>query len=409
MGVLGVVMPLACDEAVEGIPAPECIEGRQVACVCPDGLMGAQTCSTEGAFGDCRCSGMPSTSGASGSSASSGSGGALPEGEKIASGDDVLIDVFVADAGIVVVSSRRVELVGRDGAVLQALVWPRDITAADLANDRVAIADEGKLTTLDLGLGMLVSVDLVASCDSGSIVKELFVCGHPLGDHAGSESFDSYDLTTGLRVAHADTFGAVGHRPRQVRDTGDIVSLTARDARVGQRYALSTVADDGGVSLVGSAPGGALVGDAFALIGVSGDEVVSADGSLHTVCAPGCELNGNQCFPKSGSLPTLGVTEYGPETYVGLDSDGAGEIYGLVGLIPGEVGYTRCYFGCRAQRVDATTGLVKQEKVYQLDAGRVVAVRHDAVSNTLVVGYRTVAEGVIDPYPGFRVALLAYE
>ncbi|MEM6733705.1 MAG: calcium-binding EGF-like domain-containing protein, partial [Myxococcota bacterium] len=45
------------DEPVE--VAIECIEGRSVSCACSDGRGGSQTCTSDGTFGSCECTGAP--------------------------------------------------------------------------------------------------------------------------------------------------------------------------------------------------------------------------------------------------------------------------------------------------------------------------------------------------------------
>jgi hypothetical protein len=55
--------------------------------------------------------------------------------------------------------------------------------------------------------------------------------------------------------------------------------------------------------------------------------------------------------------------------------------------------------------------IAQTKKSYGLDLGEVVAVRHDATANALVVGYSRppTNSSTTAPYTGFRVELLSYE
>src|SRR5262249_44330616 len=143
-----------------------CVPGQQVACACVGGELGAQVCLRDSTFGPCLCPSEPhgvssasgystaastssegpgpgpgvggshaaggtSGSGAAGGTSGSGAaGGGSSPGVEIDRGTSPLIDVFVADGGIFVVSERKVLLMDRKGQALNELDSPRDITAA---------------------------------------------------------------------------------------------------------------------------------------------------------------------------------------------------------------------------------------------------------------------------------------
>lgn len=67
--------------------------------------------------------------------------------------------------------------------------------------------------------------------------------------------------------------------------------------------------------------------------------------------------------------------------------------------------------GCSVQRIAAVERVITSQKVYDLDLGAVVATRHDALSNSLILGFRRAGaySATTDPYPGYRVELLSYQ
>src|SRR5690606_8825488 len=111
----GVPWAASCESQVS-----VCVPGRQVSCACPGGLEGVQTCNDDEMFDDCECDfpvGAATTSGSgagasstgagasSGSGAGGGGGGGTggASGVTLSAGDEVLVDVFVGDAGIYLV------------------------------------------------------------------------------------------------------------------------------------------------------------------------------------------------------------------------------------------------------------------------------------------------------------------
>ncbi|MEJ7733761.1 MAG: hypothetical protein WKG00_31770 [Polyangiaceae bacterium] len=111
--------------------------GQQIACACPGGFDSVQVCGPDSTFEACQC-GYDSGSGAGGPGSGAGgpgsgaggpgsgaggpgSGGAgAGSGSTLASGSSPLIDVFVADAGIVIVEQDAVKLVDRGGVPSRA-------------------------------------------------------------------------------------------------------------------------------------------------------------------------------------------------------------------------------------------------------------------------------------------------
>jgi hypothetical protein len=109
---------------------------------------------------------------------------------------------------------------------------------------------------------------------------------------------------------------------------------------------------------------------------------------------------------KDGAVGTLASSE----TFIGMDSDGAGSLYALVAQTASYFD-PLCQNGCLVQRIDVAAHTVLAEATTTIEVGAVVATHHDPVSGKLVVGHRLPGDYYFedDPYPGFQVSLLSYE
>ncbi len=418
---LGALLP-ACggrsiaEEPLSSVPA--CVPGGQALCGCVGGDYGAQVCLDDGTYGPCDCDGSgPGQGGAgagvgagAGSGASgqggSGAGAADPVGEEteIGTGTSVLVDVMVQDAGIVIITRDAVALVDRAGATLQKVDWPRDITAAAFDGSSLVIADEALFTTLDLDLQEVAGAELVEECASAVMISgDRFVCGPP---NDWDRIFYTYATTTGELLAASDEYTYNGIPMRRIPGTDELVTVTVDSSP--SDYHLYTVLSDT-VTYVGESPyhGDFPINGVYAFDGVPPAHLVTHEGLMLTIHAPGCEPGdwyNQSCFVKDGALGTLSDQE----KFVGMDNDADGKVYGITasGSWDG-----LCEPTCGVQRVNVASHTVEAEAEYTLDIGEVIAARHDPISKTLVVGYRLEGDYYFedDPYPGYRVVLLPYE
>lgn len=132
-------------------------------------------------------SGSPSNSGvASGDSDGVGGNQASDDGLMLSSGSQTLVDLFVSDAGVLLIFSDEVRLVSRDGKTIQSVKAPREVTAAAFDGKLLVVADKAKFTTYDPSLMQLTSANLAVTCSSGVLMdNSRFVCGQNVDwDHS---------------------------------------------------------------------------------------------------------------------------------------------------------------------------------------------------------------------------------
>ncbi len=431
--------------------AADCTEGRQISCACPGGREGVQQCNAQGHYETCVCAPLTSTQGGSqgwpagtagsgnkagtgpgqagtggthpgtggqgtgGSSAGApGAGGSAgstmaPPAALLHSGTSRLIDLFVSDAGIMVVLADAVIQLDRQGAELQHLAWPRQITAAAFDGERLVVTDKARFTTLDVTLQKLADGDLYESCQSAVLVsKGRLVCGPT---SSWERIFVTYDSSTGAHLASSKPYTYQGLPMKRV--PGQDAFVTVSNTTSPSDFFLYRVDDTGLVTYVNESPyhGDFRISDVYAF-DAGAEHVVTDTGLLLKVEGPGCTPQQNSsdsgCFVKDGTLGTL----WGQESFAAMDSDGQGKLHAVVsggGIIaPWD---SICENGCRIQRIDVASHLVETDRAIEADIGAVTVVRHDPVSDALVLGYRLVTNKP-DPntnYPGYRVVLQRYE
>ncbi|MFO0590964.1 MAG: hypothetical protein U0441_25700 [Polyangiaceae bacterium] len=416
----------------DGGEIPYCVPGEQNDCHCPGGLVGVQICLDDGTFAACHCDGAIGGSGTGGSgtgavgtggngtggngtggngTGGNGTGGSMPVGTEteLSAGSSILIDVFVMDAGILLVFQDAVMLVDRAGNQMKTLSWPRDITSAAFDGARVVIADQAILTTLDLDLQEVASANVVEVCASAVLVGGgRFVCG-PENDW--DRVFYTHDATTGELIGTSVPYTYNGIPMRRVPGTDDFIAVTV-DSSPSDFHLYSVGADDVAV-YVNESPyhGDFPITDIYAFDGSPPEHLITHTGLMLKIYGPKCNPSessfSTDCFLKDGALGTLS----GNERFIGMDSDAAGKVYGITSSANAAPWDSACAPSCGVQRADVATHVVESKTSYALDLGAVVAARHDPISNTLVVGYRLSGDYYFpgDPYPGHRVALLPYQ
>jgi hypothetical protein len=401
-----------------------CVPGQQIACACPGGFDSVQVCGLDSTFDACQC-GYDSGSGAGGPGSGAGgpgsgaggpgsgaggpgSGGA-GNGSTLASGTSPLVDVFVADAGIVIVERDAVKLVDRGGQVLQETSWPRDIGAAAFDGEHLVIADAAKLTTLDLAFGEVASGNLQEACVSGVMVSgKRFVCG-PENDW--DRIYYTYDALSAALLQQSAPYTYNGRPMRRVPGTDEFITVT--DDLSPSDFHLYTVSSSGVPSYINESPyhGDFGVNRVYAFDGSPPTHLVTHEGLMLRIhganCTPDYYSTDDGCFVKDGALGTLSTGEY----FLGMDSDAGGQVYAIVG---GDFYYSdesMCTDGCSVQHVDVASHTVTSEHAYTLDLGAVIATHHDPVSGAMVLGYRKAGAYYFedDPYPGWSVSLLGYQ
>lgn len=426
----GLVFGLGCGPSSiidDGPRPPRCVPGHTVSCACADGRTGAQVCGDDGAFEACQCRhGTSGSSGAGTASAGSGAttgggattgsgagtgGGGVGGGDetRLSTGASVLIDAFVAEAGIIIVLADAVLLVDRAGEELARVDSAREITAAAFDGETLVVADRARFASYDLALAKITEGDLAEECASAVLVSDhRFVCG-PTNDW--DRIFTAYDARTGAFVASSDTYTYNGIPMRRIPGTDDFVTVTVDSSP--SDFHLYSVLDTGEAQYVNESPyhGDFSVTDVYAFNGSPPTHLVTHEGLMLRIYGPRCSAAESsfdaECFVRDGALGTL----LGAQRFVGMDNDAEGKLYGLVSVSGNLYFDPPCEAGCLVQRVDIASRTVESQRMHSLDMGAAVVVRHDPVSSALLVGYRLPGDYYFpgDPYPGFAVSLLDYE
>jgi hypothetical protein len=360
--------------------------------------------------------------GASGGSAGSaggagGAGGAAGGAGGAAGGDshcgatqtlvdsaNALIDLFVVDAGVIVVDDSSVSLIGRDAKVIKAVPFARQITAAAFDGTRLVVADEAEITVLSPGLDVGQSALLTMSCGSAVLVGENhFVCGPandwervfytydvgaipPVGISTSVSSY-TYDGIQMWRVSGTDTFVTVEN----------YFSLFAVDATTGAVTLQS-----------GSSFASSVVSSLFAFGGTPATTMIQGGGNILTIAPADCntaQTGTPTCFAQIGTLGTL----RSGQGYVGLGDDGAGRIVAVVSQPANFNPFASpCVDGCPVQYIDVATRTILQQQTYKIaDMSKIVRTLFDPVCGSAVVGYGKGSSGALTT-SGYRVQAFAF-
>jgi hypothetical protein len=385
--------------------------GYTMSCACPGGRFGRQTCGSDQQFSPCDCPAFDGGTGFGGSiNVGDANGGGdvstIAMGTLLSSGASRLIDVFVASTGIIVVTADSVTVVDRKGMQVTTLSAPREITAAAFEGSTLAIADKAILTTYTADLAPVGMATLTESCVLLAMVSgSRVVC-------AGQANFPTklytFNAMTGVAIQTASVSTQVNGYLRHVLGKDDLVA--AQQSTSG--FTLLRIDASSMVSTMGSSPFQHMykASSVFAFTGNPADHIITEDGLFANIYAPMCDpsfTTSAQCFVQDGALGTL----RGTEKFIGLDgADGAGKAYALVDTPMSSFDTRHCVGGCAVESIDVVMRIAQTKKSYSLELGQVVAARHDATSNGLVVGYAKpgASSSVGTPYPGFRVELLSY-
>jgi hypothetical protein len=327
---------------------------------------------------------------------------------KLVGGSEKLIDVFAVEAGIIVVRSDAILLVGRDRVVKKTYSAPRIITATAFDGTYLAAADAAKLVVLDPALNVLGEVALIESCAAAVIVNDgVFVCG-PGNDW--DRIFYTYDLKTRtlLRKA-ARKYTYNGIPMRRVPGTNDFVTVTVSTSP--SDFHLYRVDASGETTFVNESPyhGDFPATTVFAFAGTPVTHVVNLDGLLLSLAAPACSTAGNAfmngCFVKDGNLGTLWMQE----RFVALGNDAQGGLYGVVAKPGSPFNDSPCAGGCAVQRIDVERRTVLHQKTHALiGARRFVTLAADPGCRMVAVGYDLAAPQSLFETRGHQVDLLDY-
>jgi len=309
---------------------------------------------------------------------------------------------------VFVVTNDAVTLVDRAGAVQKTYSSPREITAAAFDGSSLAIFDKAMLTIFASNLTPVAPASMLTEvCAAAAFVGgDRVICGSASD---WQRSFYAYSSKTGAKIL-ATLMSETYHGIPMRRVTGKDDFVTVSIGTSPSDFFLHTVDSSSKVIYVSDSPyhGDFAVSLAYTLQGNPAHHLVTEQGLLLNIYDVNCKagLGSPQCFVKDGMLGTL----FGTQRFIGMDNDGTNYVYALVDDASSTSFYRRCANGCFAQRINGDQKVVEAQKRYDVDVGAIIATRHDATANALIVGFRKSGSfSVGDPYPGYRVELLTYQ
>lgn len=380
------------------------------------GLGGASAGSATGGSagsGGSKATGGSVSGGYGGQGGGAGSGGsrdaAVDTGSILAQGTSMLVDVFVGDPGVYIVTTDAIVLVDRSGNEKARVTAPRQIGTAAFDGTQLVVADRAKLTTYDTGLATVASADLVEACSSSVLVSgNRFVCG-PSNDW--DRVFYTYDTKSGALLASSRKYTYNGIPMRGVPGTDDFITVTVDLSP--SDFHLYTVLPSAQVSYINESPyhGDFSITNTYAFDGAPPMHLITAAGLILRIYDNGCLGDASSftstCFVKDGALGTLSGSQY----FVAMDSGPSGRLFGLVDPSSDILLNGPCAKGCLLESIDVAARTILTQSVVHLTMASVVAFRYDPVAKAAVVGYVNGTGSYYfrsDPYPGYHVASIPF-
>ena len=364
-----------------------------------------------GGAGTTGSGGMAGSGGAAGGAGMAGSGGAAGSpaahcgaAQILVDSSDTLIDLFIVDAGVIVVDTSTVSLIGRDAQVIKSVPFARQITAAAFDGTHLVIADEAEITVMSPALDLGPSALLTESCASAVLLGENhFVCG-PATDW--ERVFYTYDVGANppAQIAvSASSYTYQGTAMRRVPGTDDFITVENYFSLFAAAAGTGVVAEQSASPFVSST-----VTSLFAFDGTPPTHLIQGAGDILTIapadCAPSTTTQ--TCFTQTGMLGTL----RSGEGYVGLGDDGAGRIVALVSEPTNNTfGQPPCLDGCTVQDIDiASRTILQQQSTTISDLAVVVRTLYDPGCGAAVIGYSKGSSTIFNTPTGYRVQAFSF-
>jgi hypothetical protein len=353
--------------------------------------------------------GGAATGGAAGSAATGGGGGGnvmaahCGAARTLVESADTLIDLFVVDAGVIVVDASGVTLVGRDAKVIKAVPFARQITAAAFDGTRLVVADEAELTVMSPALDVGPTAFLTMSCVSAVLVGENhFVCG-PATDW--DRVFYTYDVGLNPPVQVATSAGSytyLGSTMWHVPGTDSFVTVESQFSLFGVDAATGMTSLEAQESPFDSGEASGV----FAFDGTPAAHLIQDEGYIVGITGTGCQSASGPCFVQTGMLGTLRTGQ----DYIGLGDDGAGRIVAVVSPVAGSAPFgSPCVDGCPVQYIDVASRTILQQQTYAIsDLGAIVRTAYDRGCGSAVVGYWKMDPNSGLGLSGYRVEAFAF-
>ncbi len=304
-------------------------------------------------------------------------GGLADPPDALVSGPEEMLDLFVVEAGILVVTRRSVALVDREGGELVRWESPRDITAAALDGDRLGIADRAMLTVIATAtLEPLSTEPLTFECESAAVVSEhRFLCRTDSIEH----EITVHDLRTGSEIFRT----SADHERHLPHGAMRGVAGSDRFIAADGNFHLFRVSATGIDGLGSSAPGLLLPRSAiFAPAGSPPALALSSRGVRLRL--DGCPGPVPGCFGEDGVVAGIEPDH----ELVAIDTTATGEVLGVIDRVPlpGTRRVTYCEEGCEIVRFDAALRGTIADAGWSAVVRTIIALRDDPWGGGVVIG-----------------------
>lgn len=326
---------------------------------------------------------------------------------ELASGSETLVDLFVLEAGILVVRTDALVLHAREGAVTKTVTWPRPILTAAFDGTTLVVGDKAAITVVDTtDLTTKREIFVAESCASGVLISgSRFVCGP--GDD-WQRVYYTYDLVAGTLLAKSNPVTYAGIPMQKVPGFDDFV--TVDEELSPSDFSLHRVLDSGEATLIGDSPyHGDLAATRTYAFHSKSDRLITNYGVMLDIHPAGCKPMSSGCFSKAGDIGTLASGE----SFVAMADDGADSLYAVVSTAGSDPIDPPCESGCRIQRIDIPKHAVASETTAILPgfmalARGVTVLRHDPSCKNLLIGHATPTPTDTFAVGGHRIDVIAY-
>jgi len=326
-------------------------------------------------------------------------GGQAPAATVVSEGTDSLVDLFTTAQGVFVVTSSRLALYDTNDSLTFQQSFPREVTAAAMDGDTIAIADRAFVTPF-FSLQAQAPIALTESCQSAAMVSGHRLVCSPFGTN---RVLRTYSLDTGAEIAQSANFIYTGAYIRRIPGSDSLVSIDYL-IQSPSDFRRFDVQPDGKTVYFSDSPyhGDFPVTFTFAFDGTPAAHVIQETGLLlsifGTAAIPCTCTSIAGCFVKDGAIGTLN----GTERFVALTEAGNGALIGLVAPTNGPTG---CAGGCALQFIDIASRTASGFTGYRPKgaADRLTARAAPAPARIVYVGYNAASPGT-----GYRVEAIRY-
>jgi hypothetical protein len=285
---------------------------------------------------------------------------------ELSNGTSGLVDAFLTDDAVIIVSGDRIELVDRQAKRLARIRWdfdlPQDaelganvpIHTAAFDGELLVVTSGRWLMSYDRGLNELARTQTPERCETSIMVSEgRFVCGGPEDFGRTYYPFDARTASPPLATKESN----FEEGPMR-RVPGRDAFLTVNTHVTPRSFNLFSVDAAGTIKMIGNSS--ALNHGTFRISPVyafptASTHLITDQGLLICLTAEDCE-DATYALKPDGDIGLLP----GTSAFAAMDVDPDNKLHAISGTITESFGVPTCKDGCTMQRIDVSTGVVEE-------------------------------------------------